>query len=105
MSAQPNLDAHQIPQNQMKLAMAVGKNRHYPINFIAPRHFIQTAEAAGVPDRVTTDVLHEVLAQTPAAIDRVSQTMPSGFPGQLAQSIQKGMLRRLALIERTPGIG
>jgi serine/threonine-protein kinase HipA len=50
MSAQPNVDAGQIRQNKMKLALAVGKNRYYAINSIAPGHFIQTGEAAGRPD-------------------------------------------------------
>ena len=32
MSAQPNVDAGEIPRNRMKLAMAVGDNRHYAID-------------------------------------------------------------------------
>src|SRR3954468_9007151 len=49
MSTQPNVDAGEIRHNRMKLAMAVGDNRHYTIDSIVPRHFLQTAAGAGVP--------------------------------------------------------
>jgi serine/threonine-protein kinase HipA len=48
VSAQPSLDAGEIRRNQMKLAMAVGDNRHYVIDGITPRHFVQTAAKAGI---------------------------------------------------------
>ncbi|MGO8790425.1 MAG: hypothetical protein ACLQVL_23995 [Terriglobia bacterium] len=41
-SAQSSVDAGQIRQNSFRLAMAVGDNRHYRINSITPRHFLQT---------------------------------------------------------------
>jgi len=42
LTAQPSLDARQIPRKKFKLAMSVGKNRHYSVNEIVPRHFMQT---------------------------------------------------------------
>lgn len=44
MSAQPNVDEGEIKWNKMKLAMAIGDNRHYVINTIVPRHFLQTVK-------------------------------------------------------------
>jgi len=41
ISAQPSFAAGEIRPNQFRLAMAVGDNRHYRINTIAPRHFLQ----------------------------------------------------------------
>jgi len=52
LSAQPNVDAGQIRHNRFKLAMAVGDNRHWVVDQIAPRHFIQTARSAGVGEKV-----------------------------------------------------
>ncbi len=43
LSAQPSLDARQIERKQMKLAMSVGLSRHYRIEEIRGRHFVQTA--------------------------------------------------------------
>lgn len=42
ISTQPSLDAKQITQKQMKLAMAIGDNRHYLVNTVLGRHFVQT---------------------------------------------------------------
>jgi serine/threonine-protein kinase HipA len=49
LTAQPSLDNRQIGRKQMKLAMSVGDSRHYKIDDIKGRHFIQTAERAGLP--------------------------------------------------------
>src|ERR1700684_3923621 len=46
LSAQPSLDANQVQRKKFKLAMSVGKSRHYEISEIMPRYFFQTAEAA-----------------------------------------------------------
>jgi serine/threonine-protein kinase HipA len=100
MSAQPNVDAGQVRQNRMKLALAVGKNRHYAINSIAPRHFIQTGEAAGLPADLTQGLMNELLAQTPKAIEQTRKDLPSPIPEEIAESISKGVLRRLAQIEQ-----
>jgi serine/threonine-protein kinase HipA len=43
LSAEPSFAAGQIQRNRMKLALAVGDNRHYVIGTVMPRHFIQTA--------------------------------------------------------------
>jgi serine/threonine-protein kinase HipA len=99
MSVQPNLDLGEVRQNKVKLAMAVGNNRHYTINSIAPRHFIQTGEAAGLPANITQDILEELLTHVPQAIERAWQGLPSKFPGVIAKSIKKGMLNRLDKIK------
>jgi serine/threonine-protein kinase HipA len=99
MSVQPNLDLGEVRQNKVKLAMAVGNNRHYTINSIAPRHFIQTGEAAGLPANITQDILEELLTHVPQAIERAWQGLPSKFTGVIAKSIKKGMLNRLDKIK------
>ena len=48
MSAQPSVDAGRIRKNKMKLSVAVGNNRHYVIDTIAPRHFLQSSAQCGV---------------------------------------------------------
>ena len=49
LGRQPNVDAGEIRHNAMKLAMTVGDSRHYVINSIMPRHFLQTAANAAYP--------------------------------------------------------
>lgn len=100
MSAQPAVDAGQIRHNRLKLAMSVGDRRRYVIGSIVPRHFIQTADACGLP-RGTMEAIFAQLADTlPDAIETVMAALPEGFPEALANSIVGGIRARLALIGR-----
>lgn len=98
MSAQPAVDAGQIRHNRMKLALAVGANNHYAVNTIMPRHFIQTGEAAGMPGAVIQEIMAELLAQAPAALEQVRQELPDGFPERVLTSIGNGFLHRADLL-------
>lgn len=103
MSAQPNADAGQIRRNQMKLAMAVGDNRHYVIDRIAPRHFRQTAARCGVAPAVVDDIFEELAASAEAAIDAAQSDLPPEFPAAIAGSINAAMMRRLGLFKDDAG--
>ena len=98
MSAQPAVDAGQIRHNRMKLALAVGENHHYLVDTIMPRHFIQTGEAAGMPDAVVHEIMAELLAQAPTALEQVRQGLPDGFQEGILTSIGNGLLRRANLL-------
>jgi serine/threonine-protein kinase HipA len=99
MSAQPAVDAGQIRHNKMKLALAIGKNNHYVVDQIMPRHFIQTGEAAGIPAATIQDTLSELLSRMPAVLEATRQELPDGFPEGIVNSIYNGMLHRLGRIE------
>ena len=101
LSVQPNVDAGRLRHNQVKLAMAVGTNRHYRIDQIAPRHFLQTAKQCGISERAAADVLDEVRDTAPSAMDRTLADLPRLFPKELAKSIVEGMKQRLRLFERS----
>lgn len=96
LSAQPSLDAHQIVSKQMKLAMFVGNKRHYTVDSIEGRHFIQTAERAGLPGAIAADALAEVKATAETALKTMETQLPSGFPEKLHVSVQRGIQSRLA---------
>ena len=100
MSAQPNVDAGEIRHNRMKLAMAVGDNRHYTIDSIVPRHFLQTAASAGVPAALVQGILDEIENDTDRAIDAVANDLPPNFPERIVSSVIEGMRRRLRLFAR-----
>jgi serine/threonine-protein kinase HipA len=99
MSAQPAVDAGQISHNKMKLALAVGNSNHYVVDAILPRHFIQTGEKAGIPAATTQDILFELLARVPTALEASRQDLPAGFPQAIVTAIHNGILRRLRRIE------
>ncbi len=96
MSAQPTVDAGQIRHNRMKLAFSVGKNRHYVMDTILPRHFIQTGEAAGLPSKTTQQIISELLTRVPTALEKARKELPKSFPRPLLESISNGVLRRLS---------
>lgn len=98
MSAQPNVDAGQIQHNRMKLAMAVGDRRHYAVNSIMPRLFLQTTARCGLSVEFTQRILDEILAGADSAIDSVLGTLPARFPESVSASITGGIRVRLRLI-------
>lgn len=95
ISAQPSVDAGQIRRNQMKLAMAVGDSRHYVIDTILPRHFVQTAGRAGIGASVVAAILGNIRAKAPDAIEQVRRNLPTGFPAEIAEAIIDGFQTRL----------
>ena len=97
MSAQPNVDAGEIRHNRMKLAMAVGDRRHYTIDSIMPRHFLQTAASSGVPASLVQGILDEIENDTDRAIDAAVDGLPPGFPERIVSSVIEGLRRRLRL--------
>lgn len=99
ISVQPSLDAKQIKQNQMKLAMAVGNSRHYIVHTVQPRHFLETAAKSGIGASVVKPLFADILEKSPGAIQSVLDGLPKGFPEQIAASIIYGFRSRLRIVE------
>lgn len=95
LTAQPSLDDRQIERKQMKLAMSVGNNRHYRIDEIDGRHFIQTAERAGLPGSLAHDVLADVAKTADSAMNALEKHLPSGFPEEIHVSVKEALKSRL----------
>lgn len=98
LSAQPSLDGRQIERKQMKLAMSVGDSRHYRVDEIRGRHFVQTAIRAGLSLRFAVATLDDVAASTKITFDAVEAKLPDGFPMKLHASVKAGAFQRLKLI-------
>jgi serine/threonine-protein kinase HipA len=103
MSAQPNVDAGQIRHNAMKLAMAVGDNRHYVIDTIMPRHFLQMAASCGVPASLVQGILDELDSGADRAINAALTGLPPKFPEEIVASVIEGTRRRLRLFAHATG--
>jgi serine/threonine-protein kinase HipA len=103
VSTQPSLEAGQISQNQMKLAMAVGTNRHYVVHTIVGRHFRQTADRCGLPLKILNEVIQEIGDTGKANIDATVSRLPAGFPGSVVDSISEAAKGRIDLLA-TPRI-
>ena len=99
LTAQPSLDAHQIERKQMKLAMSVGTSRHYQINEILWRHFIQTGEAAGLPKSLVREAIEEMADTAPQAIAKIESKLPVDFPVIIHTSVKEAMTDRLGKLQ------
>jgi serine/threonine-protein kinase HipA len=99
LSTQPYVEAKQLRDNQFRLAMAVGSNRHYNVEEVFPRHFEQSAAAAGISAAMVADVMNDLTGTLPRVVDEVARSLPPGFPERLVQSIAAGMNRRLRRME------
>ncbi len=99
MTAQPSLDANQVPRNKFKLAMSVGTNRHYAIHDIVPRHFMQAADLAGFGIPAMRTIFEDLAANTEKHVETVIAALPSGFPEQLTASVQTAISHRTRLID------
>jgi serine/threonine-protein kinase HipA len=74
--------------------MSVGDGRHYRIDEIKGRHFIQSAERAGLPGSLASEVLTEVSQVAETAIDTVEKQLPPGFPKGIHHSVKAGLTAR-----------
>jgi serine/threonine-protein kinase HipA len=105
LTAQPSLDTHQIARRKFKLAMAVGNNNHYAVCDIVPRHFLQTANQAGIGAALLHSIFEDLAATTMIRAQAVVDNLPPGFPQDMAESIANGIANRIRLIETYLSVG
>ena len=74
--------------------MCIGTNRHYRIDTIRPRHFLQIESSANLTVGSATEALLQIADDLPEAIEVADAAMPAGFPRELTASIAAGALRR-----------
>jgi serine/threonine-protein kinase HipA len=98
LTAQPSLDTGQIPRKKFKLAMSVGKNRHYSVPDIMPRHFLQAADIAGVGTPVMRRIFDDIAENVEKQADEVIMSLPRGFPEQLVDAVKSAIGKRAALL-------
>jgi serine/threonine-protein kinase HipA len=99
ISAQPSVDSKQILWKSFRLAMSFGTKPHYKVMQVAPHHFHQTAERAGMGKQVVSTILEELLSEVPKAVDHVLSDLPDNFPMDIANSISDGMTQRLRVLQ------
>ncbi len=96
LSTQPNVDAGQLRHGQFKLALAAGDNRHYRVDSVRARHFLETAVRGGLSRAVALAAIDEVYDRADQAIADGLAKLPGDFPEALIGSITTGMRTRLA---------
>lgn len=95
LSAQPAFDKGQIAPNKFRLAMSVGTNRHYRIDGVMGRHFVQSGKANGVGFAAMRSVITDILDRAAEAAAIVRAQMPPDFANDIHESIAGAIDKRL----------
>jgi len=98
LTAQPSADSRQVERKQMKLAIFVGDRRHYRIDEVQGRHFIQSTELAGLPGALAKSALDEIADTAGQTLNQVQEQLPAGFPPNIHHAVQAGVMSRLGKI-------
>lgn len=81
-----------VSPHKVSMAMAVrGKNAHYKMRDIQPRHWHELAKRHGVAAEGSNSPFEQVIAQTPAVIERAKSSLPEGFPTEVSEAIVNGL--------------
>lgn len=104
VTAQPALCARQIERKQMKMAMSVGTNRHYRVDQIHGRHFLQTATRAGLSKKRAMAIIEEIEAKAPEALELTAKALPNEFPTAIVDTVSEALTHRLRALKLTNAV-
>ncbi|MGB3795644.1 MAG: type II toxin-antitoxin system HipA family toxin [Alteraurantiacibacter sp.] len=88
-------DTGQIRRNAFKLAMSAGDNRHYRMNELSGRHFMETGREAGLSVAVIKRVFSKIHEASRSAFETAGQAMPAGFPTEISTAVEVAFNKRL----------
>jgi serine/threonine-protein kinase HipA len=74
----------------IKLAMRVGKSRHYNVSSIQGRHFVLTGLAAGFSREKVASIFTDIHTRAEQAFATALAGLPAGFPETLFASVNQG---------------
>ena len=95
LSAQPAVDSDQIAQNRFRLAMSAGTNRHYRLNEVTGRHFVQSGKSAGLGKGLMRAAINELMDRARDAPTVAREAMPVDFAEPVHDCIAAALATRL----------
>jgi len=94
---------NELPLERAKLAMAIrGRRPHYRIDEITGRHWRELAERVAVVDLWTR--MQALVAEMPAALERVEARLPLEFPERIYTQTRLGVLSQARRFAATAAI-
>lgn len=105
LSAAPAVEKGAFRHKELRLAMSVGRRRHYRLDHIQPRHFEETAALAKVPPEIRRQAFAQLAEIGLPAIDTVADALPSWFPDRVAGPIIAHAKNRMTLLTEQVGTG
>lgn len=95
LSAQPAVNSDQIAQNRFRLAMSAGTNRHYRLNEVTGRHFVQSGKSAGLGKGLMRAAINELMDRARDAPTVAREAMPVDFAEPVHDCIAAALATRL----------
>ncbi len=90
--------ANQLDDRKVKLAMAVrGKNAHWKLDEIKPRHWDAVAKLAGIGD--SSAIVADLVDKAPRVLSSTADSLPRRFPSYVADRVVDGILRAVELLK------
>ncbi|MEG3091619.1 type II toxin-antitoxin system HipA family toxin [Sphingomonas sp. PB1R3] len=99
LSVQDPVDRGQLAQKSFRLAMSAGTSRHYRIEEVLGRHFVQTARAAGIGPTIIDKVITDIRKKAATAADVAREAMPDDFADDVHASVSRAIADRLARLD------
>ncbi|MDO7841747.1 type II toxin-antitoxin system HipA family toxin [Sphingomonas sp. CA1-15] len=99
LTVQGTVDRGQLDRKRFRLAMSAGKNRHYRMEEVLGRHFVQTAKIAGMGPTVIRKVVTEVREKAATAADLARGAMPDDFKDDVHSTVKAAIAGRLDRLE------
>ena len=101
LTVQPMLDGKQLCRKHVNLAMSAGRRRHYQVDKIHARHFIQTAERARLPNSLARSAIEEIAVSARSAIAQAESSLTADFPEFIHESVKAAITTRLDHLVRS----
>ncbi|WP_101339551.1 HipA domain-containing protein [Cereibacter azotoformans] len=105
VSAAPAMANGAFRNRELRLAMPVGRRRHYRLDQIRPRHFEETSDRARVPSDIRRRAFVDLVETGLAAFEEVANALPAGFPDRVAGPIIDHARDRMSLLTARCGAG
>lgn len=98
MSAAPYPE---LTPQKIKLAMAIGDNRHYRVKEIVPRHFYQMGRAAGFAEEDIDEMFADVAQSLDSVLeDAANAADEAGMPTRTRDAIINGVRARARMVRQ-----
>lgn len=99
LSVQGAVDRGQLNHRSFRMAMSAGHKRHYRMDEVVGRHFVQTAKAAGMGPTIINRVVSTIMEKAQAATGQARSAMPADFASDVHDSVAAALPARLRLLE------
>lgn len=98
LSVQGAVDRGQLNHRSFRIAMSAGRKRHYRMDEVVGRHFVQTAKAAGLGPTIIKQVVSDIMEKANLALEQTRTAMPDDFASDVHDAVAAALPARLRLL-------